>query len=77
MLLTAISTSTTREEKDLVSGCPAGIKVEARIGQGTNNEHRIGNVVVLPLGDDIPPLTVGSAAVGYLDGCEIGSEVAR
>lgn len=74
--LTTIGSATTGEKKDLVACCPAGVKVEARIGQGADNEYGVGCVVVLALGDDVPSLAVGSATVGYLDGREVGPEVA-
>jgi hypothetical protein len=56
---TSISTSAAGEEKDLVPSGSAAVKVEAGICQCADNEHGIGLVNMLSLGDDIPALTVG------------------
>ncbi len=73
--LTSIGTSTTREEEHLVSGRTARVKVEASLGQGADDEHRVRNVVVLAAGNDIPTLAIRRAASGDLDRRQVLAKV--
>ncbi|TLD04999.1 uncharacterized protein PgNI_09511 [Pyricularia grisea] len=76
-LAAAVGAATARKQQRLVAGLAAGVKVEAGLRQGADDERRPGHVVVHPFGDDVPTLAVCASALGDLDRGEVGAEVAR
>lgn len=76
-LSATISSHTTREEENLISGRTSRVKVEAGLREGTRDQSLAFSVIVDANGDDVLTLAIVAATVGALNGRQVGSAVSR
>ncbi|KAK0763616.1 hypothetical protein N5P37_002995 [Trichoderma harzianum] len=76
-LSATISSHTTREEENRISGRTSRVKVEAGLPEGTRDQNLAFSVIVDANGDNVLTLVIVASTVGELNGRQAGSEVPR